>query len=158
MWEEAASEFTSLPPHATHKDAGTDSNRGGVFFFSFFSSNVEVEVTRGGGNTKGNPHLHLETKRKTPETQDANVFVLGGKKKTQKRKKIWSSFPALSLSGLGAKARGGRKEVEEEEEEEGVRAGESGQDLWGLQGCTEQMQNNLTLPRPDAVALGEAQL
>lgn len=108
MWEEAASEFTSLPPHATHKDAGTDSNRGGVFFFSFFSSNVEVEVTRGGGNTKGNPHLHLETKRKTPETQDANVFVLGGKKKTQKRKKIWSSFPALSLWARGQSK--GRKE------------------------------------------------
>lgn len=108
MWEEAASEFTSLPPHATHKDAGTDLNRGGFFFFSFFSSNVEVEVTRGGGNTKGNPHLHLETKRKTPETQDANVFVLGRKKKTQKRKKIWSSFPALSLWARGQSK--GRKE------------------------------------------------
>lgn len=79
MWEEAASEFMSLPPpHTTHEDAGTDSYRG-VLVFSFpFPPGVEVEVTRGEGNTKGNPHLHLETKKTTkkkpPETQDVNML------------------------------------------------------------------------------------
>lgn len=39
--------------------------------------------------------------------------------------------------------------------EEGGKGGESRQDLWGLQGCMEQMQNNLTLPPPNAVLLTE---
>lgn len=118
-----------------------------------------MEVTRGGGNTKGNPHLHLETKhpKNSRNTRRERVCFRGKEKDPKKKKNLVLLSSSLSLSGLGAKARGGRKEVEEEEEEEGVRAGESRQDLWGLQGCTEQMQNNLTLPRPDAVALGEAQ-
>lgn len=54
---------------------------------------------------------------------------------------------------------GGRKEGEEEErrrdEEQraGGKAGESRQDLRGLQGCVEQMPNILTLPWPNVVPL-----
>ncbi|CAB1422625.1 unnamed protein product [Pleuronectes platessa] len=80
--------------------------------------------------------LHLSQKK---STNTRSELFSGGKEEKK-------SVPAQT--GLRAKVRGGRKEggeeeEEEEEEEEMKRGGrESRQDLWGLQGCMEQMQNN----------------
>lgn len=80
----------------------------------------------------------------TRETHDLSVFW-GGKKSVPTSSSLWA---------LG-QARGGRKKRRrrDEEEREGRKAGESRQDLWGLQGCMEQMQYNLTLPQPNIIPL-----
>lgn len=70
------------------------------------------------------------------------------------------SVPSSSSLWAQGQVTGGRKEGEEEkrrrrdeEQREGGKAGESRQDLWGLQGCVEQMPNILTLPWPNIVQL-----
>lgn len=85
---------------------------------------------------------------KTRQAQDLKVFLFflgAGKKKIRKSvppsSSLWARGQAKGRKegerrGGGGMKRGGR---------ELGKAGESRRDLWGLQGCTKKMQNNLTL-------------
>lgn len=98
-----------------------------------------------------------------------NTFITNSINKHYKHK-IWmfpwgkkrpkNSLPPSSFLWAPGQVRGKRKEVKEEdrgrrdEEERGWgKAGEHRQDLWGLQRCMKQMQNNFILPRPNVIPL-----